>query len=244
MKCSKCGKEFGEGVNCQNCGVDRVTGLANYSSYGTSDYQGTNTSHYDSSYNSSTKTMVCYACGEIIPSDSEYCPYCRKKLYVKCPKCGNTYSSQFPACNMCGTNRSQYYKRERQKRVQEQKAHDDYYKNIMNKIEAQQKQKSETPEGRAELERERQIIDESKKKWKNGDFQQTKQRKGKQNATTGYFKLIGFICIFFGIVLVIVAISEHGSENFRINQGKELLCYIFAIACLIIGLVGISNKKP
>ena len=34
MKCAACGKEFGDGGNCQNCGVDRVTGLANYSGYG------------------------------------------------------------------------------------------------------------------------------------------------------------------------------------------------------------------
>ena len=109
MRCSKCGKEFGEGVNCQCCGVDRVTGLANYSSYGTSDYQGTNTSHYNSSYNSSPKTMVCYACGEIIPVNSEYCPYCRKKLFETCPKCGAKYSSQYRVCNKCGTDRAQYH---------------------------------------------------------------------------------------------------------------------------------------
>jgi uncharacterized membrane protein YvbJ len=109
MKCSKCGKEFGEGVNCQYCGVDRVTGLANYSSYGTSDYQGANTAHDDSSYNSSPKTMVCFACGEIIPSDSEYCPYCRKKLFETCPKCGAKYSSQYRVCNKCGTDRAQYH---------------------------------------------------------------------------------------------------------------------------------------
>ena len=115
MKCSVCGKEFGEGVACQNCGVDRVTGLANYSSYGTSDYHGTNTSHYDSSFNSSPNTMVCYSCGEIIPANSEYCPYCSKELYVTCPKCGKKYSSQFPACNKCGTNRNDYYEREKKK---------------------------------------------------------------------------------------------------------------------------------
>lgn len=124
MRCSKCGKEFGEGVNCHYCGVDRVTGLANYSSYGTSDYQGTNTSHYDSSYNSSPKTMVCYACSEIIPSNSEYCPHCRKKLFETCPKCGHKYSSQYLNCNQCGTNRKEYYEqkeKERRKKLERQK---------------------------------------------------------------------------------------------------------------------------
>lgn len=110
MKCSSCGREFGEGINCQYCGVDRVTGLGNYSGYDTSDYHGANTSHYNSSYNSSPKTMVCYACGEIIPINSEYCPYCRKKLYETCPQCGNTYSSQYHSCNKCGTNRADYYR--------------------------------------------------------------------------------------------------------------------------------------
>ena len=138
MKCSKCGKEFGEGVNCQNCGVDRVTGLANYSNYGTSDYQGTNASYYDSSYNYSPKTMACYSCGEIIPSDAEYCPYCRKKLYEECPKCGKTYSSQFDNCPKCGTNRVQYYnklkaeeeeeKRRERKREEESKLKNEAYK--------------------------------------------------------------------------------------------------------------------
>lgn len=115
MKCSICGKEFGKGVNCQNCGVDRVTGLANYSSYGTSDYQGANTSHYDLSYNSSPKTMVCYSCGEIIPANSEYCPHCRKKLFETCPKCGHKYSSQYLNCNQCGTNLKQYLKEEKER---------------------------------------------------------------------------------------------------------------------------------
>jgi len=110
MRCSKCGKEFGEGVNCQNCGVDRVTGLGNYSGYnnptGSNGYNSSNYGGYTSS-----KTTVCYSCGEIIPSDSEFCPYCSKELYVACPKCGHLYSSQFPACNKCGTNRTQYYRK-------------------------------------------------------------------------------------------------------------------------------------
>jgi len=117
MRCSVCGKEFGEGTNCQYCGVDRVTGLANFGSYGTSDYQRTNTSHNDLIYNS-PKTMVCYACNEIIPSNSEYCPYCKKKLYETCPKCGATYSSQFKVCNKCGTDRREFLNRQRKEEEQ------------------------------------------------------------------------------------------------------------------------------
>ena len=125
MKCAVCGKEFGSGINCQSCGVDRVTGLANYSGYdnsaGNSHLNSSNTMEY-----ASNRTTACYACGEIIPSDAEYCPYCRKKLYNSCPKCGKEYSSQFKNCPKCGTNRVQYIKRlraeeEAAKRVEEEK---------------------------------------------------------------------------------------------------------------------------
>ena len=110
MKCSICGNEFGDGINCKNCGVDRVTGLGNYRGYNNPTGSSGN---YSSNYGefTSSKTTVCYSCGEVIPSDSEYCPYCSKELYVTCPKCGHKYSSQFPACNKCGTNRSQYYRK-------------------------------------------------------------------------------------------------------------------------------------
>lgn len=33
MKCTNCGNEFGEGINCQFCGIDRVSGLGNYNGY-------------------------------------------------------------------------------------------------------------------------------------------------------------------------------------------------------------------
>lgn len=108
MKCSVCGREFGNGVKCQSCGTDRVTGLANFSGYdnraSNSDYNSTNKMEFVSN-----RTTACYACGEIIPSDAEYCPYCRKMLYVNCPKCGKKYSSQYDNCPKCGTNRVQYY---------------------------------------------------------------------------------------------------------------------------------------
>lgn len=113
MKCTVCGKEFGSGVNCQNCGVDRVTGLANYSGYG--NHAGSSNHYTDNAKQASNNITVCYACGEIIPSDAEYCPYCRKKLYETCPKCGNTYSSQYPNCPKCGTNLKWYLKEEQEK---------------------------------------------------------------------------------------------------------------------------------
>lgn len=116
MKCSSCGREFGSGVNCQYCGVDRVTGLGNYNGYdrptGNHEYHNSRGSSRYSSNNGefvSTKTTVCYACSEIIPADSMFCPYCKKELLVTCPKCGKIYSTQYSVCNKCGTDRHDYY---------------------------------------------------------------------------------------------------------------------------------------
>jgi predicted RNA-binding Zn-ribbon protein involved in translation (DUF1610 family) len=135
MKCSKCGKEFGSGTNCQNCGIDRVTGLANYSGY--DGHAGSNS--YDSpNYGGQTspKTTVCYACNEIIPLGATFCPVCGKKLLVTCPNCGHEYSSQYPVCSKCGTNRKEY--NERKRREEEKK-----------------KAWEQSPKGKAEIERKR-----------------------------------------------------------------------------------------
>lgn len=125
MKCAVCGKEFGNGANCKNCGTDRVTGLGNYSGYvapvscQTDKFSPVSLKGMDNpsvekpSQVLNVGSTVCYACGEIIPADSNFCPYCSRELYVTCPKCGNKYSSQFPACSRCGTNRKKYMDLER-----------------------------------------------------------------------------------------------------------------------------------
>lgn len=146
MKCSNCGREFGEGLNCQYCGIDRVTGLGNYSGYDRP--FGGYKPQYGSSNNGgySPNTMVCYICSEIIPANSVYCPVCGRQLLVECPNCGSTYSSQYKICSKCGTNRDVYYK---QKEAEKQRA-------IREEEEKQRKQREwlQSPEGQAELERE------------------------------------------------------------------------------------------
>jgi hypothetical protein len=52
--------------------------------------------------------MFCYNCSQVIPANSAFCPWCQTELFVTCPKCGNKYSSQYPSCYQCGTNREQY----------------------------------------------------------------------------------------------------------------------------------------
>ena len=134
MKCAVCGKEFGTNNTCQHCGADRVTGLGNYSGYDVPN-RGSFVSHDEPNHQENfaqseikkVESMVCYACGEIIPADSRFCPYCNKELYVTCPKCGCEYSSQYPTCNKCGTNRVKY--NEEQKRISIRKAEEENRKN-------------------------------------------------------------------------------------------------------------------
>ena len=59
-------------------------------------------------YSPSSPNTVCPFCGEIIPADAEYCPYCRKALKTKCLKCNKLFPSQFPSCPHCGTNQQEY----------------------------------------------------------------------------------------------------------------------------------------
>lgn len=131
MKCSVCGKEFGAGGICQHCGTDRVTGLGSYSGYDVpkDSLSGDTFTPQGGPYRQDvfaqpqvgqTGSIVCYACGEIIPADSIYCPQCSRRLYEPCPKCGHKCSTQYPACNACGTNRNEYLEEQR-KRIEEKK---------------------------------------------------------------------------------------------------------------------------
>ena len=97
MKCAVCGKEFGTGSNCKHCGSDKFTGLGNYSGYNAPVVNDNTQVSFESAerqnLNSSPQpdnpgSIICYACGEIIPSDSKFCPYCSTGLFVICPKCG------------------------------------------------------------------------------------------------------------------------------------------------------------
>lgn len=106
MKCNHCGKEFGDGLNCQYCGIDRVEGLGSLIGFDPGSGVGPKKKNGGSVED---KFILCYNCEQVIPSDSEYCPYCQKAQYVICPKCGFRYLAQYPSCYKCGTNREQYF---------------------------------------------------------------------------------------------------------------------------------------
>ena len=136
MKCNVCGKEFGSGAYCQNCGSDIITARGNYTGGG---YGVPSQPHHDSISNEPAKplqskksdinknvslpqnsdnmngSMICYNCAEVIPSDSIFCPCCGMRLFVECPKCGHKYSSRFKICNQCGTNYQAAIEKEKEK---------------------------------------------------------------------------------------------------------------------------------
>lgn len=103
MKCNHCGQDFGDGLNCKHCGIDRVEGLGSYSGFcSNSDsvpfHEGPNV------LSNNSKTSLCFKCGEIIPANSAFCPYCGTPLFVDCPTCKKKHPSQYPFCPYCGTN--------------------------------------------------------------------------------------------------------------------------------------------
>lgn len=199
MKCSVCGKEFGSDNHCQNCGVDRVTGLGNYRGYNVP----INTVMEDEEYVPYTEqrqqlvtkqyqtvnvgSIVCYACGEVIPDNSKFCPYCSKELYVKCPKCGQTYSSQYPACNQCGTNREEFIKKLEIEESENNVSGQNRIEKLTREFENRRKILEQSPEGRAELQRERDVIEQSREKWKKTRIEEIMEEieaKQKEKAST------------------------------------------------------------
>lgn len=186
MKCAVCGKEFGVRNTCQHCGADKVTGLGNYSGYDAPN-SGASISHNESyqqgdfaqSKIKRVESMICHACGEIIPASSKFCPYCSHRLWVQCPKCGMTYSSQYPVCSECGTNRKEY------------------------------EELAKTPEGRAELElnkyREkwRKIM---AGEWENTPEgkAEMRMRQNKENQTNSESGCFSVLVLIFGVFITIL----------------------------------------
>lgn len=159
MKCSVCGKEFGTGNNCQNCGTDKVTGLGNYNGYSSPSkkttkniYPTSNEEKLNQKTISEPKitiagSMVCYSCGEIIPDDSKFCPMCGRELFITCPTCGTVFSSQYYFCNQCGTNikelleKKEKKEQKRKERIKEKEEMINRIREVDKKQEARRKAK-------------------------------------------------------------------------------------------------------
>ena len=102
MKCNHCLQEFGDGLTCQHCGTDRVVGLAGFSKGGFPS-SGTS-SHGAATTPAGSSQILCWNCGEVIPANSKFCPFCGTETKRTCPNCGHQFSSQYPICPECGAN--------------------------------------------------------------------------------------------------------------------------------------------
>ena len=103
---------------------------------------------------SQSQMMFCYKCNNVIPGDSRYCPYCQVELFTTCPKCGAKYSSQYPACSKCGTNRQEYL--QAQRREQERKEAIERENRRQKEIQERKIQEEEQRRKKEQDERERQ----------------------------------------------------------------------------------------
>lgn len=62
MKCSKCGKEFGNGSTCMNCGADRVSALGEFEGFGREGIKSSRPTHTGNVQQTSSGYVICYHC--------------------------------------------------------------------------------------------------------------------------------------------------------------------------------------
>ena len=101
--------------------------------------------------------MFCYKCSQVIPANSAFCPWCQAELFVSCPKCGSKYSSQYPSCNQCGTNRESYILE--QQKLEARRIEEERRKEVKRQqlLEEQRRKEAENEARRREEERLRAI---------------------------------------------------------------------------------------
>ena len=160
--------------------------------------------------------IFCYKCNNEIPSNSKFCPYCEIELYTICPKCGVKYSSQYPACSQCGTNRQKYI--ESQIREKEKAEAEKREERLRQEKLEQERQEQE----RQEQERKEQIKDTK-------EYQSTysilKESLGSLNDK---FKIPLLLSPFF-LIISVIAFSLSGEESAIL----VLFGFVLAGLCLL-----------
>ena len=123
---------------------------------------------------------------------------------MTCPKCGHEYSSQYPACNKCGTN-AQKYRDEELERIR---------KDILKRDREKKKREEwlKTPEGQAALKKEqdelRRRAEEAKRKRK----EEEERKRLAYEQETSFYRNIGLI------IFVIMASLIIGFAIFNITK--------------------------
>lgn len=224
MKCSSCGQEFGKGEYCTHCGVDRVTGLGHYCGYQTPTSSVPLTDTHISSATDSARNeegeqqSLCWHCGEIIPKGAKYCPFCATLLIVRCPNCGLEYSSRYPVCSNCGTNREEYEERR--------------CKEIEEKEEA-----SRAEEAKKQLQIEQNRTNVLNYIYKN---RESLKRNDKKSRVTGNTVAIFLIFSTSGLLGGTVVMGTDEAIGF----GLYMLSIIVFISAILLGIENYSRGTP
>lgn len=178
------------------------------------------TPYLDSQAQSQPQMMFCYKCNNVIPCNSNYCPYCQVKLFTECPKCGAKYSSQYPACSQCGTNREEYLREQR--REQERKEAIERENRRQREIAERKRMEEERKAKEAEAERERQ---ERLKRHE----QQEKERKQKE----AYLKVNEEIMKTKEYETTYSLLTE-AIEAYKKEQGQKIKTLTFLLIIILI----------
>lgn len=210
-----------------------------------------NTSSIASQMQTQPQMMFCYKCNNVIPGNSTFCPYCQINLFVECPKCGAKYSSQYPACNQCGTDRQEYLQlqKKEQERIERLKREE---RIRQDKLERERQEAEAERERQERLRRYEQQEKERKLKEayckKNDEIMKTKEYETTyflvKEALETYNKKImieiiigGILCFaFVGFLILLHALvcgSPKGLEKFLLKyvsekngDAKEMVIYI------------------
>ena len=180
------------------------------------------TPSWGSQMQSQPQMMFCYKCNNVIPGDSKYCPRCQIKLYVTCPKCGVEYSSQYPACNQCGTNREEYLQMQRIE--QERK----------DAIERENRRQREIAE-RKRLEEERKRKEAEAERKRQARLKRYEQQETKRKQKEAYLKENDEIMKTKEYETTYSLISE-ALETYK-KKARLSIFFIFCSALLIIGTI-------
>lgn len=185
----------------------------------------------------------CYKCNNVIPGNSKYCPYCQTELYVVCPKCGEKYSSQYPSCSQCGTNRKEYL--ELQRREQERKiAAERERQRYQEKLERERQAKEYQERLRTYEQKEKEKQEKEKYKIENEEIKKTKEyelvRVIINESLELYYKNMKKKQWFYSILMIVILLfSLFSGEIFPAKIYNKINFLFMWSALLVIPMYGI-----
>ena len=199
--------------------------------------------------------MFCYKCNQVIPANSAFCPWCQTELFVTCPKCGNKYSSQYPACNQCGTNLKVYMLEQehlKEERIKKQRQEEE-----RKRVEEEQRRLAEEQQRRLNVERAKheeiqksqlrtRFLSENLGIIKTAEFKKTEKV---IDEFENYYKqqleeintlpIVGWVFIVMGIVTMFCI---EVFDNFIVGVLFEIIYFAIAMICFASANTVTKNK--